>query len=54
MKIIIETHGGIYRWHQFSQTEAQLVRGGKRFNPEGFPLDSQIRHLVGWLRKQKA
>src|SRR5262245_18904260 len=51
---IIEAHGGINRWKQFSQIEAQIVSGGNFFAMKGVPQDDTPRQMTVWLHEQKA
>jgi hypothetical protein len=51
---IIEAHGGLERWNQFSKIEAQIVSGGKLFELKGVPQDASPRQMMVWLREQKA
>jgi len=37
---IIEAHGGINRWNQFSKIEAQIVSGGNLFEMKGVPEET--------------
>jgi len=54
MKDIIEAHGGVSRWNQFSKIEAQIVSGGKLFELKGLPQDISPRHMTVWLHEQRA
>ena len=51
---IIEAHGGINRWKQFSKIEAQIVSGDKLFEMKGVPQDDTPRQMTVWLHEQKA
>ena len=51
---IIEAHGGINRWNQFSKIEAQIVSGGKLFELKGVSQDASPRQMTVWLHEQKA
>ena len=51
---IIEAHGGISQWKQFSKIEAQIVSGGKLFELKGVPQDSSSRQMIVWLHEQNA
>jgi len=51
---IIEAHGGINRWKQFSKIEAEIVSGGKLFEMKGVPQDNTPRQMTVWLHEQKA
>jgi len=51
---VIEAHGGIKRWNQFSKVEAQIVSGGELFELKGIPQDATVREMSVWLHEQKA
>jgi hypothetical protein len=51
---IIEAHGGVNRWNQFSKIEARIVSGGKLFELKGVPQDATPRQMTVWLHEQKA
>src|SRR4030095_11626946 len=51
---IIEAHGGIKQWNQFSKIEAQIISGGKLFELKGVPQDSSSRQMTVWLHEQRA
>ena len=51
---IIEAHGGLNHWNQFSKIEAQIVSGGKLFELKGVPQDSSARQMTVWLHEQRA
>jgi len=51
---IIEAHGGINRWNQFSKIEAEIVSGGNLFEMKGVPQDDTPRQMSVWLHEQKA
>jgi hypothetical protein len=51
---IIEAHGAINRWNQFSKIEAEIVSGGKLFELKGVPQDASARQMTVWLHEQRA
>ena len=51
---IIEAHGGVNRWNQFSKIESQIVSEGKLFELKGVPQDESPRQMTVWLHEQKA
>lgn len=51
---IIEAHGGVHRWNQFSKIESQIISGGKLFETKGVPQDDTPRQMTVWLHEQKA
>lgn len=51
---IIEAHGGLNRWSQFSKIEAQIVSSGKLFELKGVPQDPSPRQMTVWLHEQRA
>ena len=50
---IIEAHGGLKQWNQFSRIEARIISGGNLFELKGVPQDATPRQMTVWLHEQK-
>lgn len=51
---VIEAHGGLKHWQQFSKIQVEMVSGGKLFDLKEFPQDSTPRQMTAYLHRQQA
>jgi hypothetical protein len=51
---VLEAHGGIARWNQFTKVEATIVTGGKLWAIKGQPQDDVPRRMAVALQRQWA
>lgn len=51
---VLEAHGGLTRWNEFSRVEATIVTGGKLWALKGQPQDDTPRRMSVALRQQWA
>src|SRR6476659_6083308 len=49
---VLDAHGGIDRWRQFSRIEATIVSGGLLFELKGMPQDSTPRRMTVALQHE--
>ena len=49
---VLDAHGGINRWRQFSRIEATIVSGGLLFELKGMPQDSTPRRMTAALQHE--
>lgn len=51
---VLEAHGGLDRWSQFSRVEASITSGGALWGMKGLRQDSMSRQMLVWLHEQRA
>jgi len=51
---VLEAHGGLGRWRQFSKVEADAVTGGGMFPLKGLMPDLGTRRMTAWLKEERA
>jgi hypothetical protein len=51
---ILDAHGGVDRWREYSRVDATLVSGGGFFALKGFPPDPSPRRLTAWLHEERS
>jgi len=51
---VLNAHGGVGRWRQFTRVEATLVSGGLLFELKGMPQDSTPRRMTAALAREWA
>jgi hypothetical protein len=51
---VLEAHGGLERWRQFSTIEASIVSGGKLWEIKGQPQDPAPRRMTVALQREWA
>jgi hypothetical protein len=51
---VLEAHGGVARWNEFSRVEATIVTGGKLWALKGQPQDDAPRRMAVTLQRQWA
>ncbi|MGQ7958002.1 hypothetical protein ACUTAF_09880 [Pseudomonas sp. SP16.1] len=51
---VLDAHGGIERWRQFSRVEASITSSGALWDMKGLKQDSQSRRMSVWLHEQRA
>lgn len=51
---VLEAHGGVTRWNEFSRVEATIVTGGKLWGIKGQPQDATPRRMAVTLQRQWA
>ena len=49
---VLDAHGGIQRWQQFTRVEATIVSGGLLFEMKGMPQDPTPRHMAAALQHE--
>lgn len=49
---VLDTHGGIDRWHHFSKVRSSVVSGGFLWGMKGIPLDDTPRSITSEFRRQ--
>lgn len=49
---VLDAHGGIDRWHQFSKVRSIVVSGGFLWGMKGIPLDDTPRAITSEFRRQ--
>jgi hypothetical protein len=49
---ILDAHGGMDRWHQFSRVRSTVVSGGFLWGMKGIPLDDTPRVITSEFRRQ--
>ena len=49
---VLDAHGGIDRWRQFSRIEATIVSSGLLFELKGMPQDSTPRRMTAALQHE--
>ena len=49
---VLDAHGGIDRWHQFSKVRSIVVSGGFLWGMKGIPLDDTPRAIISEFRRQ--
>ena len=49
---VLNAHGGLARWQQFSRVEATIVSGGLLFEMKGMPQDPTPRHMTAALQRE--
>jgi hypothetical protein len=51
---VLDAHGGLHRWREFSTIQATIVSGGKLWEIKGQPQDSTPRLMTAALRSEWA
>jgi hypothetical protein len=51
---VLEAHGGLERWHQFSLVQASISSAGSLWTMKGLKQDSMSRQMSVWLHEQRA
>jgi hypothetical protein len=51
---VLEAHGGLQRWRQFSRVEADALTGGGMFPLKGLAPDLTGRRMTVWLKEERA
>jgi hypothetical protein len=51
---VLDAHGGLGRWQQFTRVEATLVSGGLLFELKGMPQDPTPRRMTAALQREWA
>ena len=51
---IIEAHGGLRRWNEYSRVDATIVSGGGFFSLKGVPQDLTPRRMSVWLHEERS
>ncbi len=51
---VLEAHGGLDRWRQFSTVDATIVSGGKLWEIKGQPQDPAPRRMTVALHREWA
>lgn len=51
---ILQAHGGVTRWNEYSRVEATIVSGGKLWGIKGQPQDATPRRMAVTLHRQWA
>ena len=51
---IMDAHGGLERWSQYSKLEASIVTGGGLFPLKGIPQDLTPRRMTVWLHEERS
>lgn len=51
---VLDAHGGLERWRQFSRVEASITSGGGLWGMKGMKQDSLSRQMSVWLHEQRA
>jgi hypothetical protein len=51
---VLEAHGGLDRWRQFSRAEANVITGGGLFPLKGLMPDLSTRRMTVWLKEERA
>jgi hypothetical protein len=51
---IIEAHGGLRRWNEYSRVDATIVSGGGFFSLKGVPQDPAPRRMSVWLHEERS
>ncbi|MWV13332.1 hypothetical protein F3I62_14595 [Pseudomonas sp. R-28-1W-6] len=51
---VLEAHGGLDRWRQFSRVEASITSGGSLWGMKGLKQDNVSRQMLVWLHEQRA
>lgn len=51
---VLEAHGGLDRWRQFSRVEARITSGGSLWGMKGLKQDDVPRQMLVWLHEQRA
>ena len=54
LKNVLEAHGGLARWYQFSTVRAQIVTGGGLWALKGLVQDPAPRQMTVSLREEFA
>ena len=49
---VLDAHGGVERWRQFSRVEVTIVSGGLLFELKGMPQDPTPRHMTAALHHE--
>lgn len=51
---VLDAHGGIDRWMQYTKVEASIVSGGGLFPLKGLVQDSNPRRMTVWLHEERS
>ena len=51
---ILEAHGGLDRWHEYTKLEATIVTGGGLFALKGLIQDPSPRRMTVWLHEERS
>ena len=51
---VLDAHGGVERWRQFSRVEVTIVSGGLLFELKGMPQDPTPRRMTAALQREWA
>jgi hypothetical protein len=49
---VLDAHGGVERWQQFTRVEATIVSGGLLFELKGMPQDPTPRRMTAALQRE--
>jgi len=49
---VLDAHGGLQRWRQFTRIEATIVSGGRLFELKGMPQDPTPRRMTAALQRE--
>jgi hypothetical protein len=49
---VLDAHGGVDRWRQFSRIEATMISGGLLFELKGMPQDPTPRRMTAALQRE--
>lgn len=51
---ILDAHGGLRRWNEYSRVDATIVSGGGFFSLKGVPQDPTPRRMSVWLHDERS
>ena len=51
---ILDAHGGLRRWNEYSRVDATIVSGGGFFSLKGVPQDATPRRMSVWLHEERS
>jgi hypothetical protein len=51
---VLDAHGGMERWLQYTKVEATIVSGGGLFALKGVPQDPAPRQMTAWLHEERS
>jgi len=51
---ILNAHGGVARWREYTKVDATIVSGGGFFALKGFIQDPASRRMTVWLQEQRS